>query len=118
MNTLIGDSRVRGLREGNLQNLLAEAITVPGAKICVLEEQVLNIMQIHHDDDPYDGKLHVYLSAGICNLTQRIKNSNYQEVIFDLANSESIINETIRQLSDMSSLILQEGAVPILCTTP
>ena len=82
MNSLIGDSRVRGLRAGKLANLISDIWCIPGAKLSSLENSIRDTVILHHGEDEYDGKLHIYISAGICDLTKRLKSQNYQEVIF------------------------------------
>lgn len=116
MNSLIGDSRVRGLKFGSLSNKLSEVLVAPGAGFSALEENVRDCVLFHHEDDKFDGKLHLYLSAGICNLTSKTKFKSYQEVIFNTDLSESLLSETKEEIMALNSLILNEGCTPIFCT--
>ena len=116
MNSLIGDSRVRGLRSGKLSNLISDIWCVPGAKLSSLENNIRDTVILHHGEDEYDGKLHIYISAGICDLTKRLKSQNYQEVIFETLKRDSAITRVKGLLNEMNTLTLNQNAVPVFCT--
>ena len=71
---------------------------------------------MYHGEHTYDGKLHIYISAGICNLTKRIKGQNYGETIFDLNNHHHTLANTIEELNYIQRYTLRENAIPIFCT--
>lgn len=116
MNSLIGDSRVRGLKFGPLANCINDLWFKPGARVLDMEDLVRDCVIMHHGEDTYDGKLHIYISAGICNITQRIKNNNYEEIIFNIDNADSVIDNAIRELDYIHKFTIAEGAVPIFTT--
>ena len=116
MNSLIGDSRVRNLKHGPLRSIIHDNWCTPGAKIADMESLVRDCVIMHHGEDNYDGKLHIYISAGICNLTKRIKGHNYKETIFDLNYHDRTLANVIEELNGIQRFTLRENAVPVFCT--
>ena len=116
MNSLIGDSRVRGLKSGKLANLISDVWCLPGAKLSGLEDNIRDCVIFHHGEDEYEGKLNIYIAAGICDLTTGIKSHNYEEVIFDTPNMDSTIARVKRVLTDLNATAINQNAIPIFCT--
>lgn len=116
MNSLIGDSRVRGLKSGSLSSRLSEVLCTPGAKLLMLEEDIRDVILSHHGEDLHEGKLHLYISAGICDITTRTKGRNYQEITFDNKRMTQIIQNMNDNISQLNSMVKNEGALPIFCT--
>ena len=118
MNSLIGDSRVRGVKVGKLQSKIVDVWCAPGATFSRLEEEMRKSIILHHGEDPIMGPHHIYISGGICNITKRLKvaNRNYEEVIFETSKSSQIINSTIDQINNLRQKTINENATPIFCT--
>jgi hypothetical protein len=116
MNSLIGDSRARGLKTGPLEFKLHDNWFRPGAKISHMHELARDCVIMHHGSDESDGKLHIYLLVGICDITSRCKEHRYEETIFDTNNAESIVSNAIDNLNMIHKYVLSENAIPIICT--
>ena len=114
MNALIGDSRVRSLKFEHL-NSLSENWVLPGAKIMGMEELIQDCVIMHHGED-YQGKMHVYISAGICDLTTKLKSKNYEEIIFESDKIDEIILKTMSSFKSIHQLSLREDVTPVFTT--
>ena len=116
MNALIGDSRVRALKANFLGSKICDNWVKPGGCMLSMEELVKDEIIMHHGEDNFGEKIHMYISAGICDLTQRLKGTKYDEVIFDISNSEETMSKFLDSLSTIKSIVLKEGAIPIFLT--
>ena len=116
MNSLIGDSRVRGLKSGKLANLIDDQWCLPGAKLTSLDEAIKDVVILHHGEDEYDGKLNIYIAAGICDITTRLKAKKYEEVIFDTSSKDSTVTKVKEVLTSLNQLTIEQNAIPIFCT--
>ena len=118
MNSLIGDSRTKGLKVGRAQHLINDLWCIPGAPLSRLEDEIRNSVILHHGNDYPVGKHHIYISAGICNVTQRLRdrNINYEEVIFDSSTSQQLIDNTTEQILRLKKIARYENAEAIFCT--
>ena len=118
MNSLIGDSRSRGLKVGCAQQLISDLWCIPGAPLIRLDDEIRNSTILHHGVDYPIGRHHIYISAGICNLTTRLRdrNTNYEEVIFDIAQSNTTIESTKDQIKKLKKIAHYENADAIFCT--
>ena len=118
MNSLIGDSRVRDLKVGRALHLINDLWCAPGATYAKLDDQIRNSTILHHGEDPYDGRHHIYLAAGICNLTTKLRDRSigYEELIFDIPNMHRTIATTIDQIISLKKITINENADPIFCS--
>ena len=116
MNFIIGDSRVRGLKDtvSNLQ--FTEVWSRPGAKISDVFEMVEGVTVLHHGAE--NSRSHIYIIVGICNLTDRLKDhrKKYEEVIFNkikyYESKEKIKNELI----ELAKYAIKQYSAVIFCT--
>jgi lysophospholipase L1-like esterase len=115
-SSLIGDSRVKGFKEHALTYKLSDNWSKPGARINQMEDLIRDCIIMHHGEDSYKNSLHIYISAGICDITKRLKGKGYEEVIVNLNEIESTKCKIIRSLNDIQKFTLNEGATPIFTT--
>ena len=116
MNALIGDSRVRDFKSSYLGALLSDNWCLPGVGMAAMEDLIRDLIIMHHGEDDYGEKMHVYISVGICNITSRLKGINYEEVIFDLANANAISSNFLTLVDHIKSFALKEGVIPVFTT--
>ena len=70
---------------------------------------------MHHGED-YCGKMHVYISEGLCNITTRLKARNYEEIIFETNKCDEIKLQTKTSLQHIHQMALKEDVIPIFTT--
>ena len=114
----MGDSRVRQLTPNVIP--VIKTWCKPGAKLYdfyeIAEGELSNLIEAQ-DEMPL-----VYVSAGICNLTLRIKSNHRGSPIDEIIvpSGEAAINEQIdstkEALDDLQRFISRQGGLPILCT--
>jgi hypothetical protein len=113
MNHVIGDSRVKGLK-GMLSGVdVSEIWSRPGGKIEHMKKMVDDITILHQGED--NARTHIYLWVGICNLTTRLKEKNYEEVIFSKSAADKERADLYAKLQQLSTHIYQQYAAPIFC---
>ena len=114
---LLGDSRVRALNRENVN--IIKSWSIPGAKLYDLYEVVegeLSTALEEADEPPI-----VYVMAGICDLTYRIKRrcrgSPIDEVIIPpLESINEVIDHSKNAIDDLSRFIFRHGGIPNFCT--
>lgn len=99
MNYLIGDSRVRGVKQFLSTVHVNEVCTRPGGKIEQMYQLVDELTYLHHGIN--NERAHFYIWVGICNLTKREKGMGYEEVIFS---SEAAVISRVRWVEELSKL--------------
>ena len=78
MNILVANSRGAGLRELIPKNIIDRVDFRPGAKLKQISQITAHSIKGHRLCD----KTHVYVMAGIPDITNKTKSDNYEEVIF------------------------------------
>jgi hypothetical protein len=116
MHSLIGDSRIKGFNEHALAFKLSDNWSKTGAGIQQMEDLIRDCVIMHHEEDMYEKSSQIYISAGICDLTKRLRGPKYEEVIVDIAESESTKDKILKSLNDLQKFALKEGATPIFTT--
>ena len=116
MNSLVGDSRTKNFKIDPLVKHLNDNWSKPGAGILAMEKLIRKSVIMHHGEDQFDGKLHIYISAGICDVTTRILDKDYEETIFDVTKSNAIKEKILKALDQIQRFTLSEDAMPIFTT--
>lgn len=117
MNALIGDSRVRDFKVHPLSNLIDDNWSLPGAGVLEMENLIRDSIINHHGEDNYFNlKMHVYISAGICDLTVKQKAVRYQETLFDLDSIDTTRLTFTNSLNYIQNYTIRENAIPIFTT--
>ena len=114
MNALIGDSRVKYLKLEYL-NELSDNWSIPGAGVSKMEDLIQDCIIMHHGED-YNGKMHIYISAGLCDVTTKLKARNYEEIIFETNRCEELVAQTKTSLQHIHQMALKEDVIPIFTT--
>ena len=78
MNYLVANSRGTGLRDLIPKSQFQKVLYRPGAKFRNLCDLAISI----HNQSNSPDNTHVYILAGITDITDKIKSGNYQEVVF------------------------------------
>ena len=113
MNYLIGDSRVRGFRNLLPKSLVEEVWAKPGGKILDMEEMINDLTILHHGET--NVRSHFYIWVGICNLTKRLRERGYEEVIFckqDFGEQSCVLYS---QIESIATSVFSNYGVPIFC---
>jgi hypothetical protein len=113
MNHIIGDSRVRGLKMILSGVEVSEIWSRPGGKIEHMKRMVDDIIILHQGEE--NARTHIYIWVGICNITKRIKEKKYEEVIFSKAAANKEREDLFVELQQLSTHIYQQYAAPIFC---
>ena len=114
---LLGDSRVRKLTPNQIP--IIRTWSLPGAKVYDFYD--LADGELSQQIERLDETPLVYVSAGICNLTERNRGS-YQGLNIDevtvLGNNarEEQIETTKCALDDLQRFISRQGGIPVICT--
>ena len=116
MNAFIGDSRTRAFKSKFLGSLLSDNWFIPGGSLLAMEELIRDVIIMHHGEDEFGGKVHIYISAGLCDLTKKLKEPNYEEVIFDFVHEMDIRSSFLNSLETIRLFTLKEGAIPVFTT--
>lgn len=112
MNHIIGDSRVKGLKDIKLTLDVTEVCSKPGARIADLLDTVDYLTILHHGLE--NARTHFYVWVGICDITVRLRKGNYQEVIFKELDAHRR-SKIFKDLDTLESKIKNEYGVPIFC---
>ena len=120
MNIVVGSSRTRDLDkvEPLKSNETVEVWTRPGGRYADMKALIDQHLIYHHGGPNLNhGQSHVYVVAGLCDITEKIKNKNshYQEIIFR-ENPEIAITRIKSSIKDLQSYILSQNLIPIFCT--
>ena len=75
---------------------------------------VQDLTILHHGEE--NSKSHFYVWCGICDLTERLRGEQYEEVIFDNESFKLKKPSLYREVDDLASNIEEQYAVPIFCT--
>jgi hypothetical protein len=116
MNSLIGDSRIKLFKVAALTNKLSDNWSTPGAGLLAMEDLVRDVIIMHHGEDQLEGKTHIYISAGICDLTYMLKAPGYKETIFKISTIEDTKTKFANSLNSIQTFTINEGAIPIFTT--
>ena len=111
MNYLIGDSRVRGVKEFLSTVHVNEVRTRPGGKFEHMYQLVDELTYLHHGID--NERAHFYIWVGICNLTKRIKGNGYEEVICSLDSAVTNRVHCQEELYKLANHIKNQYGTPI-----
>ena len=114
MNALVGDSRVRSFKLNYLSEL-SDNWSLPGAGVRKMEDLIQDCIIMHHGED-YCGKMHIYISAGLCDLTTRLKTRHYEEIIFETVKCDEIKLQTKASLQHIHQFAIKEDVIPIFTT--
>ena len=114
---IIGDSRVRALSQEDIP--VAKFWSIPGAKLYDLYDLIdgeLAACIEEADDSPL-----VYVMAGICNLTYRIKRRCKEGLIDEVivqpkVAQREIVDSTLEAVDDMQRFISRQGGIPVITT--
>ena len=113
MNYLIGDSRVRGFKNILSKSLVEEVWAKPGGKLSAMEEMINDLNILHHGES--NTRSHFYIWVGICNLTKRIREGGYEEVIFSKQEMDEQRQSLYSQLESMATFVFNNYGSPIFC---
>lgn len=118
MNTLVGDSRAKGLANHSLVRGNLEVWAKPGAGLRSINQLINDHVIMYHGGQPlYLDKNHYYISAGICDITNRIKSRSdkYEEVTY-MEEPYKTLHSLTSQFKQIQSQVLDFGAIPIVTT--
>ena len=114
MNYIIGDSRVRGFR-GMIPNLDFQDIWArPGGHVRDMFELIDDLTILHHGEE--NSRAHFYISVGICDLTERLRGVNYDEVIFDKHQFLTRKGNLYNEFENLATAVTNQYAKPVFCT--
>ena len=85
----------------------------PGAPLDFLSSQALSLLSSIPNPEQHN----IYFMAGYCDLTRKINQGRYKEVIFS-QNPAQAISKLSSRLFKISESIKRTGAKPIFCTIP
>lgn len=88
-------------------------MSCPGARINFFE--TVDDRTILHNGET-NTKAHFYVSVGICDITQKLGDNNYEEVIFSSQNFINNKTNLYREFDRLDSAIKNQYAVPVFCT--
>lgn len=111
MNYIVATSRGRKL-QASLTNTSTGMCVLPGAKLSTLVATALSVIRTANTKGSKPG--HMYIMAGIPDLTIKLKDKNYQEVIFMGSPPETVPGYEV-QLSKAASAIMGLGWKPVFC---
>lgn len=116
MNFIIGDSRVRGLKDIVPNLIYTEVWSRPGARVENLFEMVEGVTILHHGVE--NARSHIYVSIGICNLTERLKGSRpkYEEVVFNKTKFNEYKVKLYNEMLSLTKYAKSQYSVVIFCT--
>ena len=113
---LLGDSRVRELTPNHLP--VVKTWSLPGAKLYDFYD--LADGELSQEIEALNDLPLVYVSAGICNLTERFRGTfeglTLDEVTVPSETMQEQLETTKCALDDLQRFISRQGAVPVLCT--
>ena len=119
MNTIVGASRTFGLANIDplKDNHTVEVWSTPGGKYTDMIDLIQNHTILHHGGPIEEDQTHIYVAAGVCDITTKLSNpkKHYCEVVFKTEASTSIDNTKSRIL-DLQRHIIKLGHTPIFCT--
>ena len=116
MNYLVGDSRVRGFRDIVPRFEFPDVWSRPGGHIRDMLEWVDDLTILHHGEE--NTKAHFYFAIGICDVTERLRGHNYDEVIFNNQLYQDRKPSIFREINDLILATRNQYAMPIFCTIP
>jgi hypothetical protein len=118
MNVIIGSSRSSKLDRVFKENHSVEVWSRPGGTYNSMKDLV-DQHSIYHHGGPAesDFQTHFYIVAGVCDVTNKVKNDaeNYAEIIFS-DSPESKIEKAKDSAKRLQNYILSFNYIPIFCT--
>lgn len=111
MNILVANSRGAGMRELIPNSILQRVIFRPGARISSLGQ--IATKSFIQSNSPSD--THVYIMAGIPDITTKLKSQNYEEVIY-LENPEITKSRVLNIYRETKNQLEKLKIKPIFCT--
>ena len=114
MNYLVGDSRVRGLRDYVPRLDFCDIWSRPGARVQNMFELVDDLTILHHGES--NTKAHFYFSVGICDITERLRGPDYEEVIFNSTQFQDRKVVLYQEIDRLASATRNQYAMPVFCT--
>jgi hypothetical protein len=118
MNVIVGSSRSAKLDLAFKNTHNVEVWSRPGGTYSTMKSLVDKHHIYHHGGaDLLDFQTHIYIVAGLCDVTSKHKNykENYSEITFDTT-SEAAIIHVESSIRDLQTYILSYGYIPIFCT--
>ena len=117
MNILIGDSRSRNLDKQDHLKGIVEVWAKPGAGLDRVSAMIEDHYFFHHGGQPiHNGINHYYIMAGICQVTNKIRNpkERYEEVVYKETPNETL-QKIIPQVANIRCQIKELEAIPVFC---
>ena len=111
MNYLVGDSRVRGLRECVSRLDFSDIWSSPGARVQNMFKLVDDLTILHHGES--NTKAHFYFYVGICDITERLRGPNYEEVIFNSTQFQDRKLQLYQEIDRLANATRNQYAMPI-----
>ena len=110
MDLIMTTSRRKGLEHhispGNF-NILKRIITISGASLDTLTSEATRIINTH----PTPHKIHTYFIAGIPDITSKINNVGYEEVLF-IDNAETAHHNFMTKIKNTKEIISLTKSIP------
>jgi len=110
---MIGDSRVRGLKELISSSDVSDIWLRPGGRVEDMSKFVDDLTILHQGED--NSRAHFYVWVGICNLTKRLRHSRYEEVIFSKEDADKNREHLRAKIELLAKHIVEQYAAPIFC---
>ena len=111
MNILVANSRGAGLRELIPNSIVQKVLYRPGARVSSLGHLAANTnVSLNSPSES-----HVYILAGIPDITTKLKGEKYEEVVF-LDQPETATSKILDTIISTKSLLEKAKIKPIFCT--